>query len=96
MNYFEAMSIVSHQVSEKAMIEQLAEECAELSQSALKHIRAIGNGNPTPKTPEETWRSMVEEFNDICLIANIIGLEEKAKIKEGKMIRWANRIIDDR
>ena len=37
-------------IGKPAMLEQLAEEAAELSQAALKLARVIRNENPTPVT----------------------------------------------
>ena len=38
-----------------AVLEQLAEESAELAQAALKLARKLRGGNPTPKTEQECW-----------------------------------------
>lgn len=40
-------------LGEPALLEQLAEECSELAQAALKLARKERGENPTPKTEEE-------------------------------------------
>ena len=45
---------------------QLAEESAELSQAALKCIRAQGfSQNPTPVSCEDAMKNLQEEINDV-------------------------------
>lgn len=41
---------VMDQIGEPAFLLQLAEECSELAQAALKLVRKMGGENPTPKT----------------------------------------------
>ena len=48
-----------------AMLEQLAEEAAELSQAALKLARVLRGENPTPVTELEAWKHLVEEYTDV-------------------------------
>lgn len=48
-----------------AMLEQLAEEAAELSQAALKLARVLRGENPTPVTEERAWKHLVEEYTDV-------------------------------
>lgn len=52
-------------IGEPAMLEQLAEEAAELSQAALKLARVLRGENPTPVTSEEAWDHMAEEYTDV-------------------------------
>lgn len=40
---------ILNKIGEPAVLEQLAEECTELAQSALKLARKIRGENPTPK-----------------------------------------------
>ena len=48
-----------------AMLEQMAEEAAELAQAALKLARIKRGENPTPVTEEEAWKHLVEEYTDV-------------------------------
>lgn len=48
-----------------AMLEQMAEEAAELAQAALKLARVLRGENPTPVTEEKAWKHLVEEYTDV-------------------------------
>ena len=52
-----------------ALLEQTAEECAELAHACLKEARRLRGDNPTPKTKIECWMAIVEKMADIkiCL-----------------------------
>lgn len=52
-----------------AMLEQMAEEAAELSQALLKLSRIKRGENPTPVTEEEAWKHLVEEYTDVVQCA---------------------------
>lgn len=51
---------ILNKIGEPAVLEQLAEECTELAQSALKLARKIRGENPTPKSLEECKASLQE------------------------------------
>ena len=65
------------------LLAQLAEECAELSQAALKLRRALTGINPTPVAADEARRNLGEEAADVY---NVLGLlldaEDNAEIYE--------------
>ena len=77
-------------------LEALAEEANELSQAALKVIRAEKlSKNPTPKADDEAKLSLFEEFYDVLIAA--LALEFKIPTEEFllnnfKVKRWADRI----
>ena len=81
-----------------ALLDQLAEECAELGQASLKYARRLRNENPTPKTEQECIDALVEETADVelCLniliVAGIISNEDILKVFERKDNRWLNRL----
>ena len=56
---------ILNKIGEAAVLEQLAEECTELAQSALKLARKIRGENPTPKSLEECKASLQEEAADV-------------------------------
>ena len=58
---------IVERIGEPAFFEQLAEECSELSQAALKIARKYRGENPTPKTIDECWDSLQEEMADVML-----------------------------
>jgi len=59
---------VRQQLPERDRLEQLAEECAELSQAALKLIRARGYSKSyTPRTEAEAMANFMEEVVDVII-----------------------------
>ena len=48
-----------------ALLEQTAEECAELSHACLKEARRLRGENPTPCTAEECYSKIVAEEADV-------------------------------
>ena len=57
-----------------AAVDQVAEESAEFTHASLKLSRALRGKSPTPITREEAWKNLMEEFADVLLMAQIIGL----------------------
>lgn len=78
-------------VSPEVKLMALAEEAAEMSQAALKMVRAMSNENPTPKTPEEAADALIEEISDVCLCLRVLDIKGKADIMEKKANRWCER-----
>jgi NTP pyrophosphatase (non-canonical NTP hydrolase) len=85
---------------DRDLLEQLAEEAAELGQAALKLIRARGyTDNPTPVSREDAMDSLEEEFMDVLAVyAAFVGgyggielLMDVSK-RRSKWQRWANRV----
>ena len=78
-----------------AMLEQLAEECAELGKAALKLARIVRNENPTPVTEDNAEIALIEEYTDVVQCAQELGLEpdlvEMKEKKERFFERWENR-----
>lgn len=52
-------------IGEPAMLEQLAEECTELAQAALKLARKMRGENPTPVSIDECRRNVLIEWADV-------------------------------
>lgn len=77
-----------------AMLEQLAEECAELGKAALKMARIVRRENPTPVTGEEAEIALIEEYTDVVQCAQELGLKpnliEMQEKKERFFERWEN------
>lgn len=62
----EYISYILNTLTERELLEQLAEEASELAQAALKLIRAAKlSNNPTPSTKENAVNNLVEEFYDV-------------------------------
>lgn len=95
MSNDENMTIIK-QIPRRERLEALAEEANELSQAALKVIRAEKlSQNPTPKTEDEAKTSLLEEFYDVLICALSLGINipsEETLLNNYKVKRWANRI----
>ena len=88
-------------VSRRDKLVQLAEECCELGQAALKLTRALEpTGSPTPVSPEEAEQALLEEVADVLLCLQVTGYLCAAaarpriigKIETQKAERWVQRI----
>lgn len=90
-------------LDERTLLEQLAEEASELSQAALKLIRAKGlNNNVTPKTEYEAIQNIVEEIRDRSIVITLLCYKDKKLLaaifnsedaeNSPKWKRWAERL----
>ena len=92
--------LIVQKLCTRERLEALAEEAAELSQAALKLIRACRFGetvNPTPLTAEEALENLYEEIADVELAVEVlnVGVRGRGKIdgiKDTKRERWAKRL----
>lgn len=91
--FYDSYQLVSD-LPDRDLLEQLAEESAELSQAALKLIRAHGmSQNPTPISEDKALASLKEEANDVLIILVILGLADQSSVHDWrKLVRWAERI----
>ncbi len=91
---------VRDELASRDKLEQVAEEASELSQAALKFIRAYGlSENPTPITEEQALQDFIEEVRDLLCVLRIIftdsAWERITDIDDyPKYRRWARRIED--
>lgn len=90
---------VSDVLNHAAILEQCAEECAELAQACLKLARKLRGENPTPKSKEELIADLTEELADVTVCTNIMveaGIlddsEDIFDLIESKHIRWEERL----
>ena len=86
---------ISGSLSRAALLEQMAEEAAELAQAALKTARILRKENPTPVTLEQSEDNLREEFTDLILCANVLKLFHDPDILLRKYERWISRIGKD-
>lgn len=79
---------VLEMIGTAALLEQLAEESAELAQAALKMARKIRNENPTPKSHVE-----------LCISVLPAALHDPAEVGRtmaAKHRRWNERLHDEK
>lgn len=89
--------MIKSKIGEPAVLEQLAEECCELAQVALKRARILRGENPTPKTIAETDANFIEEIADVLTCISVIAdnqdmMNKIWDIKDKKLNRWLQRI----
>ena len=89
---------VIERLPRRELFEALAEESAELTQAALKMIRACeGVENKTPVTKAEAQDNLLEEIADVELVLTCLGMgyfhkHKIEKIKAEKLDRWYKRL----
>ena len=89
---------ITDSLPEEVIACQLAEECAELAQAALKLYRCVSGDNPTLVRKDEAIKKIAEEFADVELAFNIlsrkIGIRfgDVLKVYDEKTERWAFRL----
>ena len=85
---------ISSRYETKTLLDQLAEEATELAHAALKASRIMRGENPTPVNIREAERKLVEEWTDLCLVADVMGLNLDEDIYDGKLNRWEHRLSE--
>ena len=87
---------IKQHLPEDELLLQLAEECAELAQAALKLLRALTGINPTPITESKARENLLEEAADVyCVLGLLLGCEERSEtynIIWRKKARWVKRL----
>lgn len=74
MSYIDDKRYVLEHIDRRTLLEQLAEEAAELSQAALKLIRAEKlSDNPTPANISIASEQLNEELADVLMVADQKG-----------------------
>lgn len=73
-------------IGKAALLEQAAEECAELTQASLKAARYIRGENPTPKTPGEIGDNLEEEIADVLIC--IDELQAAGVVNKTNVEKW--------
>ena len=79
-------------IGRAAMLEQLAEEAAELAQAALTAARIECGENPTPVTKDEAEKHLIEEYTDVRQCATELGLAVDYDQIARKEKRFCDRI----
>ena len=73
---------------------QLAEECCELAQAALKMQRHCAGRNPASSPEQMLEKNFEEEVSDVRLCLYILGKSPNRSIIEHKLNRWVERLKD--
>lgn len=99
MNKNEAIEIINNCLTTREILEQLAEEAAELSQAALKIIRTDKkSNNPARITRHEALENLTEEALDVIMTLSLFINTEwlmKANEKNPKWERWARSLMGE-
>ena len=90
------IEIIREKLSTEELLCQLAEECAELSQAALKLRRAIQKENPTPVSINDAGEHLIEEIADVRLVVKVLEYDTfdlvYQNIMRHKLKRWVRRL----
>ena len=95
---YDPMDVVRDQIPVEELLCQLAEECTELAQAALKLRRTYSVVNPTPVKRKEAINGVIEEIADVKLCLHACGFEKVATLIEcnrimgAKAERWVERL----
>ena len=89
------MKTIVDRIGLPALLEQTAEECAELAHACLKEARRLRGENPTPCTAEECKAAIMEEMADVALCLDILDNSDYTLdpiIAKAKLDRWYQRL----
>lgn len=87
------IATVRNKLTKRTLLEQMAEEANELGKACMKCIRAEGlNENYTPVSSQEAHSNVLEEFGDICTVAEVLGLKKPDSCR--KLERWTYRLME--
>lgn len=91
---------IAKEIGIAAVLEQLAEECAELGHAALKLARITRGENPTPVSKKLALEMLHEEGNDVLLCLEELieygALSKDETLQTYKRYRWIDRIKESR
>lgn len=79
------------------LLAQLAEECSELAQAALKLRRCLDDLNPTRTPYEQALANLHEEWADVLLTVRVLGMLDENliyQIMQQKHQRWLDHLIE--
>lgn len=90
--------MIAGRIGQAALLEQTAEEAAELAHAALKLARIIRAENPTPQTAEAARGALSEEYADLQACAavlvrsGLLDLASTVRVMHEKLDRWEMRL----
>lgn len=89
---------IADYIGKECLLEQTAEECAELAQACLKMSRKLRGVNPTPKDIDDIISDLNEEVGDVMVCINeivecgILSYENIDSATIEKYKRWIKRL----
>ena len=86
---------IRNTLTNRELLEQLAEECNELAKASLKKIRADGmSANITPVSRRDAYDNFEEEQKDVVSVLWLLTGNERYAYIDGypKIERWAKRL----
>lgn len=94
--------IITSRVTRGDLLAQLAEECCELAQAALKLRRTFESTSPTPVMEHEAEYDFREEIADVLLTlhyasggdVSVVASEDIVETAAQKEARWARRLME--
>ena len=99
--YTRALQYVLENVSEEALLGQLAEEAVELAHAALKLQRASLGEAPPELDMDKVCTNLLEEFADVICVMHVISDGETEGLNNcvgdiilAKLDRWIGRIME--
>lgn len=90
--YITNKDFVLEKLTQRELLEGLAEEASELSQAALKMIRATDSANVTPVSEQEALYRLHEEVNDVILMLDALDIKWTDSCENTRWTRWAKRL----
>ena len=85
-------------VGPHALLDQLTEECCELGKAAMKVVRAMGEGTPTPVSLGDARENLVEEIADVMVMLTLLKIGFLTEVEnydiEQEMDRKFDRFVD--
>ena len=92
--------MIAEKIGQAALLEQTAEEAAELSHAALKLARILRGENPTPVDAVSARKALCEEYADlqVCVTeltaSGYVDLATVVRIMESKRQRWERQLLE--
>lgn len=80
--------VIAQMIGEPAVLEQLAQEAAEVSVTALRLSRILRNENPTNYNMLDTKEQLIKELSDLAVCTEALGIGARHKTVERKAREW--------
>lgn len=90
----ESIKYIRNKMTRAELYGQLAEECAELAQAALKLQRLLMPLNKPRTDAQSCYAQLEEEVEDVLLCLQVLGCSSNQAIAVYKANRWASNIAE--